>query len=68
MPLSVECCGNLLRLQCCLQNSSAVNGIDRCALAWKGVKRWCQKSLVTLIAEMHTRFDQLNGGSVGFGC
>ena len=35
MPLSVECCGNLLRLQCCLQNASAVKGIDRCALAWK---------------------------------
>ena len=29
MPLSVECCGNVLRLQCCLQDSSAVKGIDR---------------------------------------
>jgi len=68
MPVSVECRGNLLTLQCCLQDSSAVKGIDRRALAWKGVKRWCQKSIVTLIAEMHTSFDQGNGGSVGFGC
>ena len=31
-------------------------------------KMWYQKSIVTLIAEMHTSFDQGNGGSVGFGC
>ena len=43
MPLSVECCGNFLRLQSCLQNASAVNGFDRCALAWKGVKNVVSK-------------------------
>jgi len=36
-------------------------------LAWKGVKRWCQKSLVTLIAEMHTSFDLLNSQCLKYG-
>jgi len=53
---SVECCGNLLRLQCCLQNSSAVKGIDWWALAWKGVKKVVSKKYSNIDSRAVTRY------------
>jgi len=39
-------CTSCMRLQCCLQNSSAAKGSDRCALVSNGVKKVCQKAIV----------------------
>ena len=58
----------LLRLQCCLQNSSAAKGTDRCALVSNGVKKVVPKRYSKLLAEMQRSYDQGKGGIVGFGC
>jgi len=42
----------LLRLQCCLQNSSAAKGTDRCALVSNGVKKVVPKRYSKVLAEM----------------
>ena len=47
----VECCGtSCMRLQCCLQNSSAVKGTDGCTLLSNGVKKVVPKRYSKLLA------------------
>ena len=58
-----------MRLLCCLHNSSAVKGTDRCALVSNGVKKGGIKKVYSkLLAEMHRSFNQGKGGIVSFGC
>ena len=65
----VECCGtSCMRLQCCLQNSSAAKGTDRCALVSNGVKKVVPKRYSQLLAEMQRSYNQGKGGIVVFEC